>query len=211
MNYVSTATFKEYYPEVDVSRFSDATLSGIITQASARVDSFVEYTFDVENVVDEKSDGYVNSIGDIVIFPRKRPINSVSAISIVKGTFDTAVSLTSGGENLYDIPTTKDRIVIPGDSLTLNAVSILDTQALRTNQFFTKISYNAGYTTIPSDVQQATMLYALDILSRRNNLSGATSVSQGGISITYSDNKGRSDFVKDAEELLAGYVRSSGF
>ena len=80
---------------------------------------------------------------------------------------------------------------------------------MRNVDFYSKITYTAGYSTIPNIIKEATALFTLDSIARRSNLSGATSINQGGISITYGN--GRSDLVKDAERLLKGYKKVGGF
>jgi len=42
---------------------------------------------------------------------------------------------------------------------------------------------------------------------RKNNPAGLRSLSQGGISMSFESNKGKSDLVKDAERILDRYVR----
>lgn len=209
MNYISTTQFEAYNPEVDVSLYTDATLSGFITRAAAAMDDYVGYSFNRENITNEKCQGAIDSDNNLVIYTRKRPINSVSEVKIVKGTYSGTLTLTSGGDNTYDIPVTKDRIVFPGTDITLQTVSVIDWSALRTTNFYTEVSYNAGYYgyEIPDVVQHACQLWTMDLILRKQNLTGATSIRQGGIAITYGQRTGESDLIKDAKALLAKYRR----
>jgi len=209
--YITLAEFKTNNPDVDVSRYTDATLTGFITKASSRVDDYTENSFAQTTETDELINGNVNADGSLVIFPRKIPVISLSALAVVKGTTEVTVTLTSGSDNIYNIPTSADRIEIPYSEITYNTVSLLDFGSLRNTNFFVKITYVAGLATVPQSVQDATQLYVLDTLARRSNASGASKIRQGGISIEYAQSSGKSDFVKDAERLLSKYRRVSGF
>lgn len=209
MNYISNTQFKDFNPEVDVTLYSDTTLSGMITRASAAIDDYLGYSLLRESVTDEKCQGMVDADNNLVIFTKKRPVNSVSSVKIVKGTYSGTVGLTSGGEATYDIPVTQDRIVFPGADVTLETVSIIDWGALRTTNFYTEVSYNAGYYgyEIPQPIQDACQLWTMDIIARKQNISGATSIRQGGIAMTFESRKGESDLIVDAKALLAPYRR----
>jgi hypothetical protein len=207
MNYISIQDFKAQYPSVDVTLFSDVTLSGFVTQASADIDGFLGYTLLREDVANEKCSGMVDSDNNLIIYTTKRPIHSVSSVQIVKGTYSGTVALTSSGKATYDIPSTEDRIVFPGADITLETVSIIDWAALRTTNFWTLVSYNAGYYgyEIPQPIQRACALLTMDILARKQNIAGASEIRQGGISMKFSEKTGESDLVKDAHALLAPY------
>jgi hypothetical protein len=211
MNYLSVSDFAAYAPEVDTSQFTEATISGMITQSSRKVDAYLGYSPALEVVMNEKSRGMISAEGDLVIFPRKIPIISVEGVSIVKGTYSADLSLTDGQGNLrYDVPDPGWRIVVAGESLTHSSNSIIISHAsLRQNEFFTKLSYTAGYETLPADIVRAVVLLTKDILAGQQNVSGAKRIRQGGIDISYGERDGKSDLVQDAEELLSEYRRST--
>lgn len=213
MAYITINELKSEYPTVDYSAYSDATLQTILDRATAKVDDFCEQSFGLEIITDEISRAFIDSDSSLVIFPRKRPIISLTSVNLVKGSADVSISLVNGNNtNIYTIPESKDKIVFPIADITLQSVSLLDFGTLRTVDFFSKITYQCGYATIPSVVKEATALFALDNIARSSNIVGAVSVSQGGISINYGSNSGgRSELVKDAERLLHGYTRISGF
>ena len=56
---------------------------------------------------------------------------------------------------------------------------------------------------------------ALDEVARNYNQVGASEIRQGGITIKYKDKSdvqdGKSDFVRDAENILVTYKRVAGF
>ena len=209
MNYISNQQFSDFSPEVDTTLYTTATLSGMITRASAQIDDFLGYSLLREDITDEKCSGMVDADNNLIVYTRKRPINSVSSVKIVKGTYSGTVGLTSGSLATYDIPVTADRIIFPTADLTLETVSILDWAALRTTSFFTKVSYNAGYYgyEIPQPIQQACQLLTMDLIARKQNIAGASEIRQGGISMKFASSTGDSDLVKDAEKLLAPYIR----
>ena len=209
MNYISNQQFADFSPEVDTTLYNSATISGMITRASAAMDDYIGYSLLREDITDEKCQGMVDADNNLVVYTRKRPINSVSSVEIVKGTYSGALTLTSGGKATYDIPVTRDRVVFPGADATLQTVSIIDWGALRTTNFYTEVSYNAGYYgyEIPQPVQDACQLWVMDIIARKQNPSGATSIKQGGIAMSFAQRSGESDLIKDAHALLAPYRR----
>jgi hypothetical protein len=211
MSYITLSELKSQYPSVDYSVYSDATLNSIINSAESKVNEFVEYSFDLENLTNEISKGFIDSDYSLVVFPRKKPILSLSSISIIKGSAEINITLTNGqNEEIYTIPETKDRIIFPIADISLQSVSIIDFGVLKSVDFFTKISYQAGYNTIPDVVKEATMLFALEVISRNMNISGATQVSQGGISISYNSSNGNR-LGKEAKSLLMDYKKVSGW
>ena len=212
-SYITVEEFKTDNPTVDVSQYADTTVSGFITKASKKVDEFVEYTFGQETITDELTEGYINEDLSFTAFPRKIPINNLTSYKIVKGPTEITINLTNGaGTNIFNIPTSKDRAIIPTFDITLSTVSLIDLRSLLNTDFFAKISYTAGEASVPESVKDATSLYVMDILGRRQNPGGATRVQQGGISISYGGQRsGKSDLVKDAELLLTKFKRVSGF
>lgn len=210
MNYISTTQFKAYNPEVDVTLYSNTTLSGMISRASNEIDDFLGYSLLREDITTEKLEGMVDSDNNLVIITHKRPINSISEVKIVKGTYSGTIDLTDGaGNTKYDISRKKERVVFPGADITMTTVSIIDWGALRTTNFWVTISYNAGYYgyEIPEPIQQATQLWVMDIIARKQNISGATSIRQGGIAMTFASKTGESDLIKDAKGRLRHYRR----
>jgi len=211
MGYINISELKSEYPSVDYSVYSDMTLSGIIETASARVDDYIEYNLNFESISGEISKAYIDSDNSLVIFPRKKPIVELLSVELIKGSADISLTLTNGiNERIYTIPETADRIIFPISDISLQSVSIINFGVLKSVDFFSKISYTAGYTTIPSLVKEATMLFALEKISRNLNITGANNVSQGGISISYNSNNGNR-LVKEAERLLIDYKKVSGW
>lgn len=212
LNIITTNEFGEFAPEIDTSQYSDPTLSGIISQASGMVDEYLGYSPYAEDITDELKNGMVSIEGDIVIFPQKIPVISVSSIKIAKGSssWDIDLTLTESGNAKYNIDYTKRNIRFPYASLSLQSASVFSNVfALRGSQFYTKTSYRGGYepSDLPSPIKLATVLFARDILSRSQNTSGAKRISQGGISLEFSERDGKSDLIIDAERILRPYRR----
>jgi hypothetical protein len=154
--------------------------------------------------------------GNMVVFPAKCPVNSLSSVNIVWGAESLSLNLTDGaGNNMYDI--LKDekgfqsRVVwqATGVGLVQGTTIVSDLLSLRGSKVFTKLSYNAGYASvndIPDSIKEATGLYVADMLRKRTNPTGASRIRQGGIDISY-DRGGKSDLVTEAERLLQPYKR----
>lgn len=210
-NYISVNDLHTYAPEVYTSisgMYSETTLSGIIGRASSMVNSYLGYTLPVETLT-EKTEGVVDTDGNLVIYPRKRPIESFSAVRIKKGNDEIVLTLESAGAQKYDIPEPRVRFVYPNAELSTTGVStIANFYELRTTTFFAEYTYRAGFETIPEDIKEAATLFVREILSRRSNTVGASRISQGGLSISYESRGGnKSDLVSDAENILGPYRR----
>ena len=206
-NYLSVDEFKEFNPEIDFSAYEIATLSGMITRASAWVDNYLNYSLKVEDITDELAEANVTTDGDLMIFTRKIPIVSVSKIGLKLGEYDTSLEIEdSSGNKYYDIPEPQHHILYPFQQLQLTGkVALKNLLQVRTRLYFTQVSYRAGYETIPDAIKDAVNLVTKDIFQRQRNPVGVSGVSQGGISITY--RAGESVLLKDAKRLLEPYVR----
>lgn len=214
LNIITITEFQNECPEVDISQYVPATISGMITDASGMVSDYLRYTPIAEDIVDEVKEAHVTTEGDLIINPAKPPIVSVSALAVTKGTTTLNITLTSSaGEPKYNLDFAKRYLRVPGAEIQLSGTFSLNSlYSLRESQFYTKMSYRGGFeaSAIPPAIKQACILFVRELLSRRFNTSGAKKISQGGISVEYSmrnvdDDK--SDLVKDAERLLRPYRR----
>jgi hypothetical protein len=210
INFISTAEFRAMNVGLDLSKYDETTLSGVLSRATNKVEDFIGYTLPFETITNEKSEGHVNSNNDLVIFPRKYPVESLISAKIVKGSFESTINLSTGN---YDIPSRKDEICIAGDSISLDTVTLLDFDTLRLTDFYMVISYTAGYqmSDRPPQLIDAINLYARDEINRSLNTSGAYEVRQGGVSIKYGNSKGQSDNLSDANDILATFKRVVGW
>ena len=212
INIITTTEFAQMAPEISTSQYTDATVSGFISSASKMVSDYLEYSPYAEDIVEELKSGMVTTEGDLIIYPNKIPVISVSAIKLAKGSSsgDVSLTLTESGNAKYNIDYTKRTIRFPYGELTLQGTPVFTNFFnLRGVQFFTKLSYRGGFevSELPQTIKLATVLFTRDILSRSTNTSGAKRISQGGISLEYSERDGKSDLVVDAERLLRPYRR----
>lgn len=213
LNIISTTEFANLAPEIDTSMYTDATVSGIISQSSRLVSDYIGYSPFAENITDELREGRISVEGDLVIYPQKIPVISVSSIKIAKGSSsgDYNITLTESGNEKFNVDFAGRTIRYPGSALSLTGSPIFqDLFGLRGKHFYTKVTYRAGYepSNLPEVIKLATVLYTRDNLARSMNTSGAKKISQGGISLEYSERKdAKSDLVADAERMLRPYRR----
>lgn len=212
INIITTTEFAQMAPEISTSQYTDATVSGFISMASQMVTDYLGFSPFAEDIVDEVKDGRITTEGDLLIYPNKIPVISVSAIKLAKGSSsgDVSITLTESGNAKYNIDYTKRTIRFPYSGLTLQGNLIFtNIFNLRGVQFFTKISYRGGFEVaeLPQTIKLATVLFTRDILARSMNTSGAKRISQGGISLEYFEKDGKSDLTIDAERLLRPYRR----
>lgn len=208
VNYISTAEFQSFNPDLDFSQLSDPTISGMIQRASAVADSYIEYSMGIEDIVAEDNEAVVNSRGNMVIFTRKVPIVSVSSIQLRLGTVSMDLSLTDGaGNNRWSMPSRASYIVYPFQEISLTGtLSVRNFYDLRQNDFFVRISYRAGYETIPADFKDAVNLIAREIMQRQSNPAGASSITQGAISLSFDrDSDKIPATLRQARDLLDHY------
>jgi len=211
--YITTAEFTANNPTVDVSVYSTPTLSGIIATATGKVDDYLGFTLPMEIITDEKVEARVDSDFNLSIWPRKRPIDTVTAIDIVKGSDTITLTLQDGNSaDKFDVPEPKIQILYPDAELATTGISTVGSfQQIRNTNFFVKLDYTAGYHSPPEWAKEATELYVLDILARRQNTVGASKIKQGQVSIEYVQRRGKSDLVQDAEEILSYHRKVAGF
>lgn len=212
---LTKADIEAFAPELDLSAYSDATISGMLSQANQRAVQFCGVKgFDLAVETDETDNALISNDGNLVISVRRRPIVEVTAIKLVKGSFSTSLTLNQSGVDLYQIPHPGNKVVFPNSYLymtgTMLAGGATQLMSLRAAHVFYEITYEGGYQTIPDDLKYAVMLYFRDIYSRQFNAQGLASMTQGSYSEAYRANmNGKSPFVNEAESVLmnGGYAR----
>lgn len=210
-NYLTVTEFQDMNPELDFTNYTAATISGMVQRASANVDNFLNYSLSVENVSNELNEAVVSSNGNLMIYTKKLNVQEVTGITLKLGTVSVDLSLEDGnGNNRYDISPRGEYIIYPYQELSLTGTfSIRNFYQLRGVQIFTKTSYRAGYTDVPSDIKDAVNLWTKDIFVRQSNPTNLSSMSQGAISMSYSrkNESGDSNLVQEAKALLRPYLR----
>lgn len=211
-NLITVTDFQLYAPEVDISQYTADTISGMISQSSQIVSDILDYTPLAEDITDELCKGRISTRGDLIIYPAKVPVQTLTALAIVKGSTSVTVNLTSNGNARYNVDYQKRNVVYPYEELTLEGNPVFTNfYYLRGVDFYTKISYRGGFevSQLPRSIQQATILIMRDLLAAKNNIAGANRITQGGITLDYNNFSGstKSKFMREAEALLASYVR----
>lgn len=210
-NLLTVTELGQYAPEVDTSRFDSPTLSGIISQASKGVADYLEFTPYAETITNEIARGLITTEGDLIIFPQKVPIQTVTAIAITKGTVTVTLNLQTAGVNRYNIDYAKRHVRYPYNEISIQGEIVFNNfLELRGTHFYTQISYRGGWevSELPATVKQAAVLFVKDILSSQYNQMGASSLRQGAVSFTFGDSQtAESKFLKDARRLLNPYRR----
>jgi len=214
-NYITVTEFKNMNPEVDFSPYTDVTLSGMISRASQNIDNYLQYSLGIEQISNEKAESMITNQGNLVVYTRKFPIQSVSAIQLKLGTVNLNLNMTdSNGNARYDIPSRGRYVMYPYQEISMTGVfSIRNFYQLRGIELFSVISYVAGYSTIPNDLKDAVNLWAKDIFIRQVNPMEVKSTAQGAVSVTYNDRdavSGDSNYVKQAKSILQSYRKFTG-
>lgn len=211
-NYITQAEFVAEHPEVDITPFSSATISGMIATASEYIDNFCQVSgFALTIVSNEKSKAIIKNNGDLVVFPNRTPVSDVSSVVVHRGTLTIALTLSFAGNTLWELPYGGNYVVFPSAYMTqVGTFTVYDLRELRNADAYTILSYTGGYSAsdMPRSIKKACMLLLRDQLTKRLNVAGASQVTQGGLSIKYSNrDDGKSADVQSAENMLADYVR----
>lgn len=209
-----------YCDEVDIENFLltdidnsfSAQIEDWIAAAETQVNTYTGYTtasgIFAEQITGEVSKAFVDADLNLKIFPRKTPIVSVGAVALGRGTSRLNLTLTNGANvPKYNIPTRGNYISYPQYELAITGGSIINSFAsIRGTEFYVYLDYIAGYTAVPADIRLATVNLVSDVIMRHANKEGLESITQGRVSKRWRQrDDGKSDFVKDAYELLKGY------
>ena len=211
-NLITVTQFAQFAPEVDTSKYDAPTISGLISAASQQVSDYLQFTPLAEDITNELRTAMIDTSGDLVIFPIKVPVISLSSLAITKGSVSIDIQLlNSAGVAKYNIDYTQRSIRYPFGEITLQGVPVFtDFYSLRGNQIYSKISYRGGYeaSALPSPIVQATVLITKDLMSTAYNLTGATSLTQGGLSFSFGQGAESRNMMM-AKKLLNPYRRIS--
>lgn len=212
---LTQADITAYAPELDLTAYSAATISGMLSQATMRAAQFCSVNgFDLFNETAETDRAYISNDGELIISVRRRPIVTVSSIKLIKGGFSTTLVLNSSGVQLYQVPTPGNKLVFPNSYFYLTGTYLAGGSSqlftLRGAKVFYEMDYTGGYQTIPDDLKYAVMLYFRDIMQQQYNINGVGSFTQG----SYSESRapiigGKSYLIQQAEDILmnGGYAR----
>ena len=116
----------ENYLMINIDSSFSSQIDTWITTAETIVNNYLGYTTASgiwnEQITNEIQEARVDGDLNLVIHPRKKPVNSISALTIQKGSDTVSVDLTDGsGNNKYIIPVQADSIVYPTFELTVSS------------------------------------------------------------------------------------------
>jgi len=211
-NLITQAEIEAYAPDLDLSQYSAATISGMISRASKRVTQYCNVDgFFKMAVTAEKDRVTINPAGELVISFRRRPVvpADVSEIRLMSSGVNQALVLNQGGESVFQIPNPGTYLVYPSNYVIAMGRGLL---TLKAADLMYEIDYTGGYATdiadIPGDIKEACTLLIRSMTSKRFNPAGASSFSQGSVSMSFGGNKtGKDQNIQEAESILAEYVR----
>ena len=219
----------ENYLLTDINDSFSDQINNWIVAAEDSINEYLGYTTASgilsEAIIEEVSEtAKVDENLNLVIFPRKAPISSVEKIELIKGTTNLDLMLTNGtrvdynGNTVdnyrYQIPEPRHKIIYPQREISTNEGSFLigSFASLRGSQFLTRITYHAGFTQIPAQINLAATMLVSEITLRHQNKEGLQSLQQGRITKEWFQRiGGESDLVIDAYKNLIPYRKASSW
>lgn len=207
-NLITQAEIEAYAPDLDLSLYSAATISGMISRASERVRNYCDVEgFFKAAVTSERDRATISPQGELTISFRRRPVVAadVSAIRLVQVDISQDVTLTIDGAPSFFIPNPGTYMILPTNFLITHGTGLM---LLRSADLFYEIDYTGGFATdiadLPPDLKEATTLYIRDMLAKRLNPMGAQSFSQGSVSMSmgYSSGRSKSALIQEAQDIL---------
>lgn len=216
-NLITQSELESYAPDLDLSQYSSATISGMISRASNKVKNYCNVAgFFKTAVTNEREKARISNQGELLISFRRRPVQDgdVSAIRLV--TVDVSQELTleseADGSRYYFIADPKTYLTYPSNFLISHGTGLI---SLDSADLFYEIDYTGGYATdiadLPPELKEAVTLYMRSIVNKKLNPSGASSFGQGAINMSFGSNKnGKDQNVQEAESILneGGFVRT---
>jgi hypothetical protein len=207
-NLITQAEIEAYAPDLDLSQYSAATISGMISRASAKVISYCNVKgFFKAAEVSERDRVLINPQGELVISFRRRPVVAadISAIRLRSSGINQTLTLQQGGESVFLIPDPGTYLIYPSSYVIAMGRGLL---TLKASDLMYEMDYTGGYATdiadLPPDLKEATTLYIRSMLGKKFNPAGASGFSQGSVSMSFSGNKGGKDQnVQEAEAILS--------
>lgn len=209
----------ENYLLTDINDSFSPQINNWIATAEDEIDNYLGYTtasgmLNEQIVAEVSSTAVVDENNDLIIYTRKRPINSVEKIELIAGTEKIELLLTSGDETRYNIPEPKSYIYYPEGELntTGSTLALSGFRDIKYKKFLTRLSYTAGYELLPGPINMATIMIVSDFIMRHENKNGLSSITQGRVTKEYFQRKGgQSDLRLDAYDLIKQYKMTSGW
>lgn len=208
---------------IDIDNSFSNQISNWMVAAEDAINNFLGYTTASgiwnERVVEEVSNsGKIDSENNLIIFPRRRPINSVEKIELLSGTLSMNLVLTNGtrvnidGDTVdnyrYNIPEPGNQIIYPNREISTDSGSLAigGFHDIKYQNFLTRMTYTGGFTQIPGPINTAAAMLVGEVVLRHKNKEGLSMLQQGRITKEWFQRKGgESDLVIDAYEMLRPY------
>lgn len=216
-NIISQQDLQDLAPDLDLSAFSAPSVSGIISQATRRMQTYCNVSgFDLATETKEESRTLIRNNGELFISLRRRPLVTLQTVTLRRSGFSSSLTLTdpNTGALLYQVPYGGSQVHVPNAYLILTGTLLAGGSSqlltLKGANVFTDTTYVGGYATIPDDLKLACILFVRDILATQYNTAGASSFRQGQVSVSFGSSKdGKSRFVLQAQNILddGNYVR----
>ena len=214
-NLITQTELEEYAPDLDLSTFSQATISGMINRASQIITNYCDVDgFFKTAVTGERDRALISPNGDMTISFRRRPVQDgdIQDVRLVGVGMSQSLTLEDNGNRVYFIPNPKTYVIYPSNYLISMGRGLLH---LDSSDLFYEVDYIGGYATdiadLPPDLKEAATLYVRDMVARKFNPTGAQSFTQGRVSMSfgYSAGRSKSALVSAAEDILdsGGYAR----
>ena len=211
-NLITQSELESYAPDLDLSQYSAATISGMISRASERIKNYCNVDgFFKTAVTNERERAQISPNGDLTISFRRRPVadGDITAIRLVGTEISQDLTLESGGSSIYFISSPGTYVTYPSNYLISHGRGLI---GLESADLFYEIDYIGGYATaiadIPPDLKEAATLFIRSSISKKFNPAGASSMTQGRVSMGFGGNKaGKDQNIQEAEAILADYVR----
>ncbi len=214
-NLITQAELEAYAPDLDLTQFSQATISGMISRASQRAINYCNVDgFFRTNVVGESEQVRIAPNGDLTYSFRRRPVaaGGLNGLRLVGLEVNQSLELSIGDlQNIYYIPTGGTYFVYPSNFLLAHGRGLI---SLRNADLFVEVDYTGGYLPdeLPGDIKEAVTLFFRSAAAKKYNPAGAASFRQGAISMNFKGSgseagSSKDAFVSEAELLLNEYVR----
>lgn len=215
-NLITKAELTAYAPDLDLSAYSDATISGMITRATKRMIEYCDVAgFFKMAVTSEREKARINPQGELVYSFKRRTVadGDVSAIRLVSVDVSQTLTLQSSSDSsYYYFIQDGNYLIYPSNFLIAHGTGLM---SLENSNLFIEVDYTGGYATdiadLPVDLKEACTLMVRSQIARKFNTAGANSFSQGSVSMSFGG--GRDVLDKNVSEALSildsgGYVRT---
>lgn len=181
---------------------TDGSLSDLIVQASANIDSIClqslyQATYENEKLRVPSMRAAISEADQQIIFrPRHFPVTAVSAVSL---------KTSSSTETVYDASLV---IIDAGEQIASLDVYVSWSPRSLPRPATLQISYTAGYTAagLPGDVKAAAVLLVSDDLARAENPTRAIEYQIGKKRLRFSELQKESQLLCEAKDKLKNYV-----